>query len=47
MLEIDLLFFSIPLKWIHLRHTRITRLFAREKFSFQRENAIGIRICCK
>ena len=46
MLEIDLLF-SIPLQWIHLRHTRITRLFARGKFSFQRENVTGIRICCK
>ena len=28
------LFLSIPLRWIHLQHTRITRLFAREKFCF-------------
>ena len=31
---VSYLLFSIPLRWIHLQRTRITRLFAGEKFFF-------------
>ena len=34
MLLLLSLFLSIPLRWIHLQHTCITRLFAGEKFCF-------------
>ena len=34
MLLIYFLFLSIPLRWIHLQPTRITRLFSRDKFCF-------------
>ena len=41
MFLICLLFLSIPLRWIHLQHTRITRLFAREKSSTRLKMQIG------